>query len=66
LNSAEAAVREVLDHSAKRLAADPLDIGVVVDFLRRKEAEAAMIRLLARGKFYGVPRATLEKELADA
>ena len=66
LSSAEAAVREVLDRSAKRLAGDPLDIGVVVDFLRRKEAEAAKIRLLARGKFYGVPRATLEKELADA
>lgn len=66
LSAAEAAVRDVLDRSAKRLAADPLDIGVVVDFLRRKEAEAAKIRLLARGKFYGVPRATLEKELADA
>ena len=66
LSSAEAAIRDVLDRSAKRLAADPLDIGVVVDFLRRKEAEAAMVRLLARGKFYGVPRATLEKELADA
>lgn len=66
LNAAEAAVRQVLDRSAKRLAADPLDIGVVVDFLRRKEAEAAKVRLLARGKFYGVPRATLEKELADA
>ena len=63
LSSAEAIVRGVLDASAKRLASDPLDIGVVVDFLRRKEAEAAKIRLLARGKFYGVPRATLEKEL---
>lgn len=63
LSSAEGVVRSVLDASAKRLAADPLDIGVVVDFLRRKEAEAAKIRLLARGKFYGVPRATLEKEL---
>lgn len=66
LNEAETAVREVMDRSARRLAADPLGIGVVVDFLRRKEAEAARIRLLARGKFYGVPRATLEKELADA
>jgi len=63
LSAAEGVIRGVLDGSAKRMAADPLDIGVVVDFLRRKEAEAAKIRLLARGKFYGVPRATLEKEL---
>jgi V/A-type H+-transporting ATPase subunit C len=66
LSAAEAVIRGVLDGSAKRLAADPLDIGVVVDFLRRKEAEAAKIRLLARGKFYGVPRATLERELPHA
>jgi len=59
-------VRAVLDRSAKRLAADPLGIGVVVDFLRRKEAEAAKVRLLARGKYYGVPRAALEKELQGA
>ncbi|HLV11056.1 MAG TPA: V-type ATPase subunit [Trueperaceae bacterium] len=66
LSDAEAAVRAVLDRSARRLAADPLGIGVVVDFLRRKEAEAARVRLLARGKFYGVPRAALEKELQGA
>ncbi len=66
LNDAEAAVRAVLDRSAKRLAADPLGIGVVVDFLRRKEAEAARVRLIARGKYYGVPRATLAKELQGA
>lgn len=66
LSGVEGAVRAVLDASAKRLSADPLDIGVVVDFLRRKEAEAAKIRLLARGKFYGVPRQTLEKELLHA
>lgn len=66
LSAAEAAVRAVLDRSARRLAADPLDIGVVVDFLRRKEAEAAKVRLLARGKYYGVPRAALEKELQGA
>lgn len=63
LSGAEGVIRGVLDAGAKRMAADPLDIGVVVDFLRRKEAEAAKIRLVARGKFYGVPRATLEREL---
>ncbi len=66
LSDAEGEIREVLDRSAKRLAADPLGIGVVVDFLRRKEAEAARVRLLARGKYYGVPRGTLEKELHGA
>lgn len=62
----EAAVRKVMDASAKRLSANPLDIGVVVDFLRRKEDEAAQLRLLARGKFYGVPRDLLERELTYA
>ncbi len=62
----EAEVRKVLDAGAKRLSADPLDIGVVVDFLRRKEEEAAQLRLLARGKFYGVPRDLLERELSHA
>ncbi len=66
LSAVEGEVRKVLDHSAKRLAADPLDIGVVVDFLRRKVEESAQLRLLARGKFYGVPRSALEKELAHA
>lgn len=63
LSAAEAAIRRVLDRSAHRLARDPLGPGVVLDFLRRKETEAARLRLLARGKFYSVPRAQLEREL---
>jgi len=66
LGAAEAEIRKVLDASAHRLSLAPLNIGVVVDYLRRKEAEAAQLRLLARGKFYGVPRETLERELAHA
>ncbi|HRP46660.1 MAG TPA: V-type ATPase subunit [Trueperaceae bacterium] len=66
LSDADAEIRKVLDADAHRLSLDPLDIGVVVDYLRRKEAEAAHLRLLARGKFYGVPREALEKELAHA
>lgn len=66
LGAAEGEIRKVLDTDARRLALDPLDIGVVVDYLRRKEAEAAQLRLIARGKFYGVPRETLERELAHA
>ncbi len=66
LAGAEGEARRLLDASAKRLATDPLDIGIVVDYLRRKEEEAAQLRLLARGKFYGVPRETLAKELTRA
>lgn len=66
LSEAESAIRAVLDRSARRLAADPLDIGVVLNFLRRKEEEAARLRLIARGKFYQVPRDQLEKELQGA
>lgn len=67
LSGAEEAIRANLDRSAKRLAlADPLGIGVVLRFLREKESEAARLRLLARGKFYGVPREQLEKELGRA
>lgn len=67
LGGAERIVRAVVDESARRLAhGDPLGIGVVADFLRRKEAETARLRLLARGKFYSVPRERLEKELEGA
>ncbi len=67
LSAAENAIRATLDRSARRVAQrDPLDIGVVLDFLRRKEAETARLRLLARGKFYDVPRADLERELSHA
>ena len=64
LSEADAAIREALDRSAHRLAlSDPLGPGVALDYLRRKEAEAARLRLLARGKFYDVPREQLEREL---
>ena len=66
LSEAETVIRAVLDKSASRLAADPLDIGVVVSYLRAKEAETSKLRLLARGKYYGVPRQALERELGNA
>ncbi len=66
LAAAEQKVREVLDASARAAASDPLGPGVVVRFLRLKEAEVARLRLLARGTFYGVPRAALERELGHA
>ena len=67
LGEADAAIREALDRSAHRLAlSDPLGPGVALDYLRRKEAEAAKLRLLARGKYYHVPREQLERELGHA
>lgn len=67
LSEADAVIRRVLDRSARRVAqSDPLGPGVALDFLRRKESEAARLRLLARGKYYDVPREQLERELGHA
>ncbi|MEM6428877.1 MAG: V-type ATPase subunit [Deinococcota bacterium] len=67
LSEAEAVVRDSLDSSARQLYfREALGIGVVVYYLRLKEAETARLRLLARGKFYGVPQGQLEKELGHA
>lgn len=67
LSAQDEAIRQVLDGYARRLMrSDVLGIGVVLDYLRRKEAEAARLRLLARGKYYGVPREQLQKELGYA
>lgn len=67
LSGAERVIRSVLDEAAHRLALrEPLGPGLVLDYLRRKEAEAARLRLLARGKYYDVPRDQLERELGRA
>lgn len=66
VGSVEASVRAVLDRFAKTLTTDPLDIGLVTHYLRSKEREAAQLRLIARGTYYGVPAATLRKELGHA
>ena len=66
LAEVEVRLTDALDTIARRLAYDPLDIGLVTDYLRRKERETAQLRLLARGAYYGVPRAALAKELGDA
>ncbi|MEJ2291641.1 MAG: V-type ATPase subunit [Deinococcales bacterium] len=66
LAEAEQKIRELLDARARAAASDPLGPGVVVRFLRLKEAEIARLRLLARGSFYGVPRRALERELGHA
>lgn len=66
LAEAERKVREILDASARSAASDPLGPGVVVRYLRLKEAEVARLRLLARGSFYRVPKDALQKELGHA
>lgn len=66
LSVADAMVRSVIDERVRKLAAvDPLGPFVVPDYLRRKEREVARLRLLARGKFYSVPRERLEMELSS-
>lgn len=67
LSRAEETIRESLDRQARKLyLRDPLGVGVVLHYLRLKETETARLRLLARGKFYGVPRQQLERELGHA
>lgn len=61
------AIRQTLDRYAYRLMLrEVLGIGVALDYLRRKESEAARLRLLARGKYYQVPREQLQQELGHA
>ena len=64
LSEAEEVIRNSLDKSARKLySSDPLGIGVVLYYLRLKEQETAKLRLVARGKYYNVPREALEREL---
>src|SRR5690625_4254504 len=66
LSAADAAIRRVLDERVRKLAiGDPLGPFVILDYLRRKEGEVARLRLLARGKYYSVPRERLERELGS-
>jgi V/A-type H+/Na+-transporting ATPase subunit C len=66
LGQAESVVRTVLLKDAKRLyTSDALGVGVVIGFLKEKENEVALTRLIARGKFYGVPNETLRKEVGN-
>ena len=67
LSRAEGVLRGLLDAQARKLALrDPLGVGVILNYLRLKETETARLRLVARGKFYGVPRERLAEELGSA
>jgi V/A-type H+-transporting ATPase subunit C len=48
---------------AKLYRGDPLAINIPVGYLGMKTIEVANLRLIARGKAYGLPQAELEKEL---
>ena len=63
LSEAESKIRDIVKQSARRIAANPRDIGVIASYLQAKEEEISRVRLLARGKYYGVDRRDLEKEL---
>ncbi|WP_291423948.1 V-type ATPase subunit [Deinococcus sp.] len=64
LEDAEVAARASLDRAARSNAAsDPEGVGIILDFLRRKEIEIAKLRLIGRGKFYDLPTEQLRKEV---
>lgn len=63
LQDAEVAARRVLDKATRALAADPLGPGIVLDFLRRKQIEAAKLRLIGRAKYYGLPEEQIRREV---
>ncbi|WP_412027769.1 V0D/AC39 family V-type ATPase subunit [Deinococcus yunweiensis] len=64
LEEAEVAARTALDRAARDIAAgDPDGVGIILDFLRRKEIEIAKLRLIARGKFYDLPTEQIRKEV---
>lgn len=64
LEDAEVAGRAALDQAARNVAmSDPEGVGVIVDFLRRKEIEIAKLRLIGRGKFYDLPTDQIRREV---
>lgn len=64
LEEAELAARTALDKAARNLSVSDSDgVGIILDFLRRKEIEIAKLRLIGRGKFYDLPVETLRKEV---
>lgn len=64
LEEAEVAARSALDKASYQLMiSDGEGVGVVLDFLRRKEMEIAKLRLIGRGKFYQLPTEVLRKEI---
>jgi V/A-type H+/Na+-transporting ATPase subunit C len=56
-------LRCILLAEASAGAKDELGIGIVVDYVQKKEWEAARLRLLARRANYGLPASSVEQEV---
>ncbi|MEF2279345.1 V-type ATPase subunit [Deinococcus sp. YIM 134068] len=64
LEEAEVAARAALDRAARNTSmSDPEGVGVILDFLRRKEIEIAKLRLIGRGKFYNLATDQIRREV---
>lgn len=64
LEDAEVAARTVLDKAARTISvADSDGVGIILDFLRRKEMEIAKLRLIGRGKYYNLPTEQIRREV---
>lgn len=64
LAEAEALARKLLDKTARTASTtDPMGVGIILDFLRRKEVESAQLRLIGRGKYYGLPEEEIRMEV---
>jgi V/A-type H+-transporting ATPase subunit C len=50
--------------AARYIGGDPLGLDIVVGYLTMKSAEVANLRLIARGKFLGLARDAMRRELA--
>ena len=64
IEDAEVTARTALDRAARSSAAgDPEGVGIILDFLRRKEIEIAKLRLIGRGKYYNLPADQIRREV---
>lgn len=64
IEEAEVAARAALDRAARNNAvADAEGVGIILDFLRRKEMEIAKLRLIGRGKYYELPTDQIRREV---
>lgn len=63
LKELERRLRCVLLREARKGAADPLGVGLVLAYVKEREWEAMRLRLLARRAYFGLPRAQVEEEV---
>ncbi|WP_162865462.1 V0D/AC39 family V-type ATPase subunit [Deinococcus wulumuqiensis] len=64
IEEAEVAARSALDRAAHSSAVSDVEgVGIILDFLRRKEIEIAKLRLIGRGKYYELPADQIRREV---